>query len=76
MLVMIMAVVIGPIPTLPVSAAGMAFVVVGATLVASAGALVSYTAISRRAAEAVLQVTPRESSILPRISCILFTSIK
>ncbi|PAU80453.1 hypothetical protein CK501_08380 [Halovibrio salipaludis] len=40
MLVMVMAVVIGPIPTLPVSAAaGMAFGVVGGTLVASAGAL-------------------------------------
>lgn len=40
MLVMVMAVVIGPIPTLPVSAAaGLAFGVVGGTLVASAGAL-------------------------------------
>lgn len=38
---MIMAVVIGPIPTLPISAAsGLAFGVVGGTLVAAAGALI------------------------------------
>lgn len=39
-LMMIMAVVVGPIPTLPISAAsGMAFGMVGGTLVASLGAL-------------------------------------
>ena len=41
MLMMVMAVVVGPIPTLPISAAsGMAFGVIGGTLVASVGALV------------------------------------
>lgn len=41
MLVMILAVVVGPVPTLPVSAAsGMAFGVIGGTLVASLGALI------------------------------------
>ena len=40
MLMMVMAVVVGPIPTLPISAAsGMAFGVIGGTLVASVGAL-------------------------------------
>ena len=40
MLVMILVVVVGPIPTLPVSAAsGMAFGIIGGTLVASLGAL-------------------------------------
>lgn len=40
MLMMVMAVVVGPIPTLPISAAsGLAFGVVGGTLVASLGAL-------------------------------------
>lgn len=40
MVVMIMAVVVGPMPTLPVSAAsGMAFGMVGGTLIASVGAL-------------------------------------